>query len=1296
MTADPRLERLRNKEEIIPTFTSRELIQSPEFVDAAYTDHAQTHMSLGDTSTYLERLLQWALVNRGALVGAISGDPGYGKTSTAIYLWTQLDQRGVLAVPPFTWERLQDIVDAVSYWVRYRIEKLMPQAVAQVEDIYRPYRERAIEDVAGMMSIPVSKARELADDGVINLNCSPRNVISFLQDLSGFLERSELGLGGPVVFVDELQVSMTAYVDRKRSRDEFMQDLFELVNPLIGLQGSFGIMIGMPTNTETVISSARPDIHHRLQHCNLFIRPNTMYRREFPAELWRKFAEMYEFKDIANSVLRADTLDSIGQIAFRNDLGAGPRTVVEAMRRGIDNYDKSGGPLSPVDLIDAFLNRQIAFDAGGKLVAAVREVLDSRELQQISGGDEVVKLMAAFPLGCKDAVIAEYGLAEPGDQVQKRLYTDYLYRFSEGLSLRKLAPTERGAEPRVIELTKSFIQTYSESQRDLKSAAQSFKTLVVQDRLMTPRRADQIEGWIPDNETVDGYVGTFDRHFPERHLRVRVSSDRSQLISAPKEFGLSFWFDPDCEAQFYGQISNANEEGTLALFRLNLLQRPKKPLNIPYIADLGFPLDRVTPAFMLALVDYLQSKHDSIPEDERQLQLQPFERSLIDYSVQLLLSDDLLQDAGFPGVSKVGLAMCQDVFSSMCRARYPQYETLITSGRWEKILTTYIGALQRREVASSVSIVRGNRPLELPERDALALFGETRRQPFYGLAESLRSLLEYKDGTRESGRLSLRFKPHPAEESFMDALRQSTETFTRGNVQLRALGRREGWDLLLALGYRQQEVALVLATLKARHLVDWNEKVGRFEEVLESPEERREAILAALAALTENAEILATIPDFDKERFGAKVEKLGLLVRDCSDIEELEEYQSQLSSLKQELTDFMSEWDRKIRSNFDRIRQDAGAVQGTGMPSDLTASIKGDVSWVSELTQCQVLLKTKYQQAFQAFSRVTIDVEAAINKWTASAREPRDLVELHAANSALFGLLSSARAALQAAKAYLSSYQSWPAVVNAASRAYGDAISCETSYKECSFRNALEVVFVDMTKRFQERRLEALQDHEIFTDQIQEVQSNIDTWLRGLRDHFMQAKLFYEEQLQLMGVERFNLRAGFDRFDSEASYTSLYSEVLDRLRERLAELELDLSQCSNETLYAEKILGANVAKEALKEAETAYEPIKSKVNEASVRDQDSFGALSKSVSNIVAKIAEAKTTLRGVLEKRAPTLEEESLLGRISDSRATDLSELIISTLAVERDEFSLDGLMGKMVSLFKKNQIIVRLEKRK
>jgi len=565
MAKDPRLDKLRSMDPTIGTFTARELVGAPDFVHQTYLGHAGTYMTLGNMSDYVDTLLRWARVNKGAVMGGLSGKYGYGKTSTAIHLWQQCEQARVIAVPPFEWHRLQDIVDATWAWVRYRVGQIQPGAVVQVDRIYARYREKSIQEFADEEGIAVSKVQELLERRKVSLRCHPEDVVEFLAEVSQVLEGEALQLHGPIVFTDELQVTMARYMEAHRSRDEFMEDLFELLNPLLNRQGSFGLMLGLPLPTEALIGDIRPDILQRLQHCNLFIRPSTMYDREFPRELWRRFAEVFEFADLARQILSADTLDSLGQIAFRDDLGAGPRTVIEAMQRAIDHYDQTGQGLSPLDLMDAYLAHQIAFDAGGKLIAAVAEVLQSREVQQIPHGDRAIKLMAAFPLGCPEERFQTYGLQDAKDEVARRVYAEYLYKFPEGVSLRKLAPTERGAEPRFIELTKDFIQTYSESERDLDMAIRAFREAVIQEQLLSARRKDQIEGWISDPQVAGQYVGTFDRKYPERRLAVRVSRDRAALVRAVEEFGLAFWFDPACDSESPGRIERAKSRDAGAL-----------------------------------------------------------------------------------------------------------------------------------------------------------------------------------------------------------------------------------------------------------------------------------------------------------------------------------------------------------------------------------------------------------------------------------------------------------------------------------------------------------------------------------------------------------------------------------------------------------------------------------------------------------------------------------------------------------------------------------------------------------
>jgi len=1299
MAKDSRLEKLREMDPVIGTFTARNLASSPDFANQVYLEHAETHMSLGDTSNYVATLLRWARTNKGTAIGAIAGEYGYGKTSTAIHLWQQCEQARVIAVPPFEWHRLQDIVDATWAWVRYRLEQIQPGAVAQLDQIYEKYRQKSIQEFADEEGIPVSKVQELLERRKVSLLCHPEDVIEFLAEVSQLLEGDDLQLYGPIVFTDELQVTLSRYQAERRSRDEFMQDLFELLNPLINRQGSFGLIIGLPLSTEAIIGDVRPDILQRLQHCNLFIRPNSMYERDFPMELWHKFAQVFEFEDIANHVLPADTLDSIGQIAFRDDLGAGPRTVIQAMRCAIDHYDQTGQGFSPIDLMDSYLGRQIAFDAGGKLIVAVTEVLQSREVQQVPDGERAIKLMAAFPMGCPEDRFETYGLQDAKDEIAKRVYTEYLYKFPEGVSLRKLAPTERGAEPRFIELTKDFIQTYSESERDLDAAVRAFREVVVQEQLLSSRRKDQIEGWIPDSKVAGQYVGTFDRKYPDRRLVVRVSRDRAEPAKEVEEFGLAFWFDPDCDYDSPGQIERADEAGMMALFRLNLLRRSSKLLNIPYIEELGYPSRKVNPAFMLALVQHLRDNEHLIPEDEKRIQIPPFRRSLVNYSIQLLFGEDLLENAGFDGLSKVGRALPQEVFSQMCRMLYPEYETLITTGRWERSHTAYLGAMESQKVSSSVGILRGNRPLEISQRDVLALFGETKVQTFKGLAENLSSVLEVDLGSKADSPSTVRFKLHPAEDAFLEALRGSEEKFTRRQVELRVLGQHQGFDLLRGLGYRDEELGFLMKMLKTRRLVDFDAKRQCFVEVLESPDERREALLSALSDLTKQADVLAQIPDFDGERFTATATRLAKQVTACDDIETLEEYQAQLARLRDVLPQFSKKWASKIQVNFAKIRHATGQVLRASLPADLTRPLKSDVSWVSELVQCQALLKDKYQRSSTTFRSVESQVTTAWNAWTAaSSNDPEALLALYEVNLTTQSELKEAQAGLEAAKGYLRSYVAWSNVLNVASRAYRDATGCAVSYKEEQFQLELDGIFGEIGDRFQKKRLEALPDHEMYAGQIQEVQARIDTWLRDRRDKFMEAKRFCEETLKNFGVERFNLHAAFDHFDPETSRSNLYSEVLEKTLQHVQVLEQELERYRTEILYAGQVVGADVSEpsEQVRQARDELGQVKGQVNDACVRQEECFAALGDALSGLGAATQEVSQSIRGILRKRASTPEEEAILDVLQDPRGTDLSVVIASRLAAGGDGFSLDALMRAITSLFKKNQIIIRLEKRR
>jgi len=588
----------------------------------------------------------------------------------------------------------------------------------------------------------------------------------------------------------------------------------------------------------------------------------------------------------------------------------------------------------------------------------------------------------------------------------------------------------------------------------------------------------------------------------------------------------------------------------------------------------------------------------------------------------------------------------------------------------------------------------------LLEKEAKVLFGESRKQAVRGLAENLSGVLEVKYGTKQSPRWAIRFRQHPAEEVFMKALRSSEEKLSRGQMELWVLGQHRGSGLLSDLGYREEEIRIILQMLQARRLVVFDAKQQHYVAVLESPDERREAILAALSDLTQQTDVLAQIPEFNRERFSAETGKLSEQISACNDIEILEEYQAQLARLRDELVQLSKKWTDNIQLAFETIHNTTGQVLRTSLPADLTRPLQGGgVNWAGELTHCQMLLKEMYQRGHAAFRHVANRATSVWNTWTdAHPNDAVALLTLYEDNRTVQSELKDAQASLEAARGYLSSYQAWSNVLNAASRTYYEALGCETSYKEGQFRQELATVFDKITDQFQKKRLEALPNHEMYTDQIKDVQEQIDVWLRDRRENFMQDKQSYQETLQSIGVDRSNLRASLDTFDPETSRSNLYDEVLEKTLQHVQSLEQELGRYRTEVLYAERVVRVDVSELATQIRQTRDElvQVKRQVNDECVRQQERFAALGEAISELNTAIQEVSQSIRGILQKRPPTPKEEAVLDILQDPRGTDLSVVITSRLAQESGEFSLDELMQIVTSLFQKNQVIIHLEKRR
>ncbi|TMD22539.1 MAG: hypothetical protein E6J04_21600 [Chloroflexi bacterium] len=368
-----KLRPILNKESILKTANARELGQAPQDVLERYTNYALTHVPLGDTTRQLKNLERVIIENKHCAVGAIVGPYGYGKTSTAVHLWNELREQKILAIPPFLWVNLSELMDAVYYWIRFEFSQGPKAFIDSLEKSYESYCQSYKDEI--FRKIDPDVAQDLIERGALLLEIRPDDVVAFFREASDICEQA--GYNGMAIFTDELQATLAQY---KPSRDEFFAHLFQIVKDIQGLEGNWALIISINDDTEGILTLRRSDILARLQRSALYFRVQDVYnRREYPTELWSAFEQRFVFD--GKAVISTCTLDSIGQVAARTDLGAGPRMVTQALALAVKSYEKTGQAYTPMQFVDDFLTGLVLFDQQGKFPTAVKKALD-----QVDGG----------------------------------------------------------------------------------------------------------------------------------------------------------------------------------------------------------------------------------------------------------------------------------------------------------------------------------------------------------------------------------------------------------------------------------------------------------------------------------------------------------------------------------------------------------------------------------------------------------------------------------------------------------------------------------------------------------------------------------------------------------------------------------------------------------------------------------------------------------------------------------------------------------------------------------------------
>ena len=874
------------KEAVLPTPTVQRLLDAPAVVEQSYLGHVRSYVPLGRASgsageqvsvrDYEKRLIE-KVRSGSAPVGYLAAEYGYGKTSTAAFLWSSCHEAGLLAVPPFQIEKLSHLITAAYAWTHYELSRRRPSAMPELEALYGRYIHRSIEKDAHGDAQRIAWLQSLQREGRYIIDLTAADYVSFFEQLTDLIVRS--GYAGLVVIADELQQYMDPMI--KRGDPDPLNPLFQLIQALLTRRGHLrcGIILSMPTKELGLMNDQRGDLVQRLKDSGLALDLNTVYDAQFALRLWDRLARQFEFASEAPLVVTEEALRGLGEIAARADLGSGPRTVVDGFKVIIERYLQAAdsgqrvAPYTPIDLVDSFLVGQVKFDGMSKLQKVVNAVLASSAVSGQPTRQQAVKLLAAFPSeGAERELQARYGVEEAVDALAvEQLTINVRGGRDEVGNLRPLGTTLRGLEPPSREggnwLTSAisdFLRKYyhDASDKALERAANGVRALL---RKRIFKEGDwMVQDEAAASETRDAVLlleGSFQamtRRYPRRRLFVRLLRE-GQLrgrevqpdVDLVLDLDLARHFDLD-EAQRSSLPGSRADLGPRHLrFALNLSHRSGEHIYADlqnYLQPVVSPW-KVTPLLLLNLYAYfneLRAAHQ-IPKAEDPFIESNFQSALLDHALDELFNPEL--GGGRAG----GARIIEDAIRAAIEAAYPEYHTLMGRARYTTDLRDYMTALERLDNAFER---QGEEPVERASKDEVASLFNRSNVMLDSFVASYPTLLKVEREWRAKQAGSVRFVLHPQEQRIMRSLRSSQGVAPSGRrqIELAAL-----YADARALGYRDEESEGLLKLLEARGLA-----LVQGEMLVEQPQqginiaELRDQVTSHLAAV---AVLLRGFPD---------------------------------------------------------------------------------------------------------------------------------------------------------------------------------------------------------------------------------------------------------------------------------------------------------------------------------------------------------------------------------------------------------------------------------------------------
>lgn len=1299
------LQAILEKEPVLSTVNAEDLQSDPLKVEGDYTRHVSTFVPMGEVPGLGERL-QKRVISARTSKGMIVAPYGYGKTSTLAFLWHQLEQQKLVAVPPVYCASLLDILKATYGWVRFRLHGSEPGLVSDLHEVYDKYTGATIEEMARQYAqehglAPITAAKMLGDmraRGNLVLELTPANLLFFLDAVSGLVVRA--GFKGLVIFADEFQQYFSKGANLRRTIQEFREFVWGLDTRSTPL----GVIFSIPTYAEAVVQEQGKDILQRLKKDDLYYRLEDIYTVHFPEQLWRRYADTFRLGGISDQVMDSFTLNAIGQIAERDDLGEGPRTVIDSFKRAILHFQDHAKPYSPTDLIDDFLDSNIRFQAqANKLKIVTRQAIDSA-IVDTDEKRQAVKLMAAFPRGCPVDVQKFYRLHEAVVTLSKRSHGDMMVRLAEGDTLVGLSRSG-GPMHTVDRIVTRFWQGYEEDELHLDAAIRAFCNRLLP-RSFSVRRGAAHTGWgnldfatSAKGSQITMVEGTFNPKYPRRHLCLQVARSDNQLQplnqAADLQIDFSFELRGSSEPGFL-EI----EQERLARFRFNLQQKVGEalPEDIRKLQEFVLP-EFVTPLLMLSLVDFFDRWEDiedeKIPDSDK-AELEHYSGRLIGHAAQMLFSQSLAESV-VPPLRRVRDQMIEELFNRFCVQLYPQYHTLFVQAQYETVINDYINAM----LTMTLKERRGHATLTGTKEALARRFGVGSVATFDNRIENEYANLMKKGewkGRGEQGVGEVVLQLHPLERAILDALRSSHDAKKLDGHVAPTMSANHAASLARDLGYRDEETLLALQLLAARGYSRFDRQdkaiyLVQFGPDLVELQTRLNQLDASVASIS-----VDLLPAKQMEALQTGIEQVRNKMGEQADEEELDEVQTLLADLERQLSSVLSERRGELRGQLSSLTFDLDRMLARLRQADiLDREIQGQVAFVMHLNELRQRL---------GGNRKRLADEAGVLRQTISRAGDLDGDGPISEAIALRGSLEDARRKIEdierrweILQSQTSNLEKWIRLLRDCDQLF-NALVHLPELREKLTREVVPEIQSHLTKR----RLDGLADWEPFDSKVKDVEAELEARRRHGNEEFVKTKEGYEDFLRDIGVAEHRPRARYTYGEDEDSYRDLYGEVLAKIDGYLNEIALELKRNQTDLLKAQHIhLVGPEQQTVLKEVSSLLAqadgnlvqlrrsltvPLIQRAGE----EMTDFGKRVVEVANVSDV---ARKRLGPVLYGDHQLSTDESRVLEAFSSRADiDLTDLFV-TLRLAGQISDLGALLHEIENLYRKNRVIVRIRLR-